>query len=161
HAEQPPRRAVGLSRAAHRRRVARAEREATGHPGRQVMRTILLVVACALAACKGGSDDNAKKTAPAKQPAADDPWSQPKASDIKDKDLARLVELAQSGPGKAQFPDADAIVALDRDDISYAIDGTVVIKHHSIVKLLDPQRGKDKFADLHIPFDGSRESLVV
>ena len=40
-------------------------------------------------------------------------------------------------------------------------DGTVVTKHHSIVKILDPQRGKEKFADLHIPFDSKRETLEV
>ena len=119
---------------------------------------MLLVV---LAACKGGDDKAAtSKKAPA---AADDPWAKKAApaSDIKDPKLARLVDLAQNGPGKDKFPQADAIVALEQDDITYMQDGSVVQKHHSIVKLLDPQRGKDKFADLHIPFDSKRETLVI
>jgi hypothetical protein len=122
----------------------------------------LLYILVMVAACKGGDESrpSAKATATA---AADDPWAkqQTTAADVKDKDLARLIELAQNGPGKAKFPQADAIIALERDDITYQADGTVVTKHHSIVKLLDPQRGKDKYADLHIPFDSKRETLTI
>ena len=124
------------------------------------MRKHLWVAILALAACKGS--DKAKQSAQAStEPAAADPWSRTSASDIKDPALARLVELAQTGPGKDKYPQADAVVALERDDITYGKDGTVVIKHHSIVKLLDPQRGKEKFADLHIPFDSKRETLTI
>jgi len=120
-----------------------------------------LIILAALVACKG--DDKKPAPAPATAKPADDPWSTQKATakDTKDPELARLIELAQSGPGKMQYPQADAIVALERDDITYKSDGTVVTKHHSIVKLIDPQRGKEKFADLHIPFDGRRESLTI
>ncbi len=113
-----------------------------------------------LVACKGNSDS----TQPAKageSPGAADPWAKKSASDIKDPALARLVELAQNGPGKDKYPQADAVVALERDDITYKADGTIVTKHHSIVKLLDPQRGKDKFADLHITYDSKRETLEI
>ena len=71
------------------------------------------------------------------------------------------VELAQNGPGKDKYPQADAIVALEQDDITYKRRRHVVTKHHSIVKLLDPQRGKEKYADLHIPFDSKRETLTI
>jgi hypothetical protein len=116
--------------------------------------TLLLV----LAACKGS--DEAKQSAKASQQAAD-PWAKKSTSDIKDPALARLVQLAQEGPGKDKYPQADAVVALERDDITYKSDGTIVTKHHSIVKLLDPQRGKEKFADLHIQYDSKRETLEL
>jgi len=113
-----------------------------------------------LASCKGS--DEAKQSAKASTaPAAADPWAKKSASDIKDPKLAKLVELAQNGPGKDKYPQADAVVALDRDDITYKQDGTIVTKHHSIVKLIDPQRGKEKFADLHIPYDTKRETLTI
>lgn len=126
------------------------------------MRKALLLLSV-LAACKGGEDKpgaTAKATAPAP---ADDPWSttKSKAADIKDPALARLVELATNGPGKDKYPHADAVVALESDAITYKVDGTVVVKHHSIVKVIDPQRGKEKFADLHIPFDSERETLTI
>jgi hypothetical protein len=112
-----------------------------------------------LAACKGS--DDSKQPAKASTTPAADPWAKKSTSDIKDPALARLVELAQNGPGKDKYPQADAIVALERDDITYKSDGTIVTKHHSIVKLLDPQRGKDKYADLHIAYDSKRETLTI
>ncbi len=119
---------------------------------------IALVVA---SACKGNEKPSSAATTSAQ--AVNDPWAkkQTTAADVKDKDLARLIELAQNGPGKDAFPQADAVIALERDDITLQPDGTVVTKHHSIVKLLDPQRGKDKYADLHIPFDSKRETLTI
>src|SRR5262249_37597795 len=120
--------------------------------GRQVMRNYLYVALLAFAACK--SSDASKSAEPAKKAAADDPWAKktvdPKA--IKDPDLAMMTELAQGGPD-AQYPQADAIVAVDRDEITLKADGSVVSHSKSIVKLLDAQRGKEKFADVHIPFD--------
>lgn len=113
----------------------------------------------AVVACKGG--DGAKQSPPSSTQPAEDPWAKKTSSDIKDPALARLVELAQNGPGKDKYPQADAIVALERDDITYKADGTIVTKHHSIVKLLDPQRGKEKFADLHIQYDSKRETLEI
>jgi transglutaminase-like putative cysteine protease len=126
------------------------------------MRNLLLLLAV-ICACKGSDESKGSSAAKVNAAAADDPWAkkQVNAADVKDKDLARLIELAQNGPGKLQFPQADAVVALERDDITLAPDGTVTTKHHSIVKLLDPQRGKDKYADLHIPFDSKRETLTI
>ncbi len=120
----------------------------------------LYVALLLFAACKGS--DSSKQSAKAgTPPAAADPWAKKSASDIKDPKLARLVELAQNGPGKDKYPQADAVVALEHDDITYKSDGTVVTKHHSIIKLLDPQRGKQKYADLHIPYDSKRETLTI
>lgn len=120
----------------------------------------LAVAILMLAACKGGSETKQAAKASGDQAAAD-PWAKKSTSDIKDPALARLVELAQNGPGKDKYPQADAVVALERDDITYKADGTIVTKHHSIVKLLDPQRGKEKFADLHIQYDSKRETLTI
>src|SRR5262245_20734989 len=112
----------------------------------------ILYVATLLVACKG-SDATKQSAKPSAQPStAADPWAKKSAADIKDPKLARLDELAANGPGKDKFPQADAIFALEQDEITYKGDGTVVTKHHSIVKLLDPQRGKDKYADLHIEY---------
>jgi transglutaminase-like putative cysteine protease len=122
------------------------------------MRKILYLLALA-AACNGskGSD---KKAAPA---AAADPWAhkQTTPSDVKDPDLAHLIDVAQNGPGKTQFPQADAYVDLERDDITLAADGTVTHHHKSIAKLIDAQRGKEKFADVHVPFDAKRQTLEI
>jgi len=124
------------------------------------MKKSLYIAMLLLAACKGS--DSSKQSAQAStKAAAEDPWAKKSASDIKDPKLARLVELATNGPGKDKYPQADAIVALQQDDITYKSDGTVVTKHHSIVKLLDPQRGKEKYADLHIPYDSKRETLTI
>jgi transglutaminase-like putative cysteine protease len=118
----------------------------------------LALLALALAACKSG----AKQDQPA---ASNDPWAkQAKPLDpavAKDADLKAMVELAQNGPTEKQYPQADAIVALDRDDITIKADKTIVVHHKSIVKLLDAQRGKEKFADVHIPFDSKRQTLTI
>jgi len=113
----------------------------------------------ALAACKGS--DN--KPAPAPQPAAAaDPWSEKKpVVDPKDPDLSKMVELATGAPGTNEYPQADAVVAVDRDDITLRGDGTLVEHKKTIVKLLDPQRGKEKFADVHIPYDQKRQTLEI
>ena len=121
----------------------------------------LFLVLVAFAACK--SSDASKSAPVAKATEAADPWSKktvdPKS--IKDPDLAKMIELAQGGPGATEYPQADAVVALDRDDITIKPDGTVTTHHKSIVKLLDAQRGKEKFADVHIPFDSKRQTLTV
>ena len=78
-----------------------------------------------------------------------------------DPELPALVELAARGPDAKDYPQADAVIALLRDDITLRPDGTVVEHHKSIVKLLDPQRGKEKFADVHIPLDRQREELDI
>ena len=124
------------------------------------MRKYLYVIVV-LAACK--SSDK-KEASPATKPvaAAADPWAKkaPAAADPKDPDLATMRELAQGADDK-KYPQADALVALDRDDIALSVDGTVTVHHKSIVKLLDAQRGKDKFADVHIPFDSKRQTLEI
>ncbi|HEU0031733.1 MAG TPA: DUF3857 and transglutaminase domain-containing protein [Kofleriaceae bacterium] len=114
----------------------------------------LAFVCCLLAACKGNGDAPATSstpTAPAK-PAAkpDDPAA-----------LAKLAELAKSGPDETKFPQADAWIAESRDDITLRDDGTMVEHHHSVVRLIDAQRGKEKFADVHIPFDARRQTLEL
>lgn len=125
-------------------------------------RKYLFLSLMAFAACK--SSDASKSEPKKQQPAAAaDPWAKkavdPKA--IKDPDLATMTELAQGGPGKTEYPQADAVVAMDRDDIIVKADNTVVHHHKSIVKLLDAQRGKEKFADVHIPFDTKRQTLTI
>ena len=124
------------------------------------MKKHLYLVVLALVACKG-SDESKQSAKASTQKAPEDPWAKKSSANIKDPKLARLVELAVNGPDKNKYPQADAIVALEQDDITYKSDGTVVTKHHSIVKLLDPQRGKEKYADLHIPFDSKRETLTI
>jgi hypothetical protein len=123
------------------------------------MRKLAAVMLVALA-CKGNDSKAVTSAKPAPAPAAD-PWSEKPKADIKDPKLARLVELAQNGPGKDKYPQADAVVALENDAITYKPDGSVVHKHHSIVKLIDPQRGKEKFADVRIAFDSERETLTI
>ena len=118
-------------------------------------RTFVLILA---AACS-----NSKTDAPKPQPAAADPWAKQEApkADPKDPDLAKMVELATGAPGTNEYPQADAVVAVDRDDITLRGDGTLVEHKKTIVKLLDPQRGKQKFADVHIPYDQKRQTLEI
>ncbi|HEY4240562.1 MAG TPA: DUF3857 and transglutaminase domain-containing protein [Kofleriaceae bacterium] len=114
-----------------------------------------LALALVLAAC--GSKHEQK--APAAGSA--DPWSKtgdrPKPTDHD----GQLADLAKNGPSQDKFPQADAVVQDSRDDITLKDDGTVVHHHHSVVKLLDAQRGKEKFADLHIPYDTKRQTLEI
>lgn len=72
-----------------------------------------------------------------------------------------LVEMARSGPTTQQYPQADSVVMLARDDVTLAADGTVTRHHKHIVRILDPQRGKEKYADLHIPYDRDRQTLTI
>jgi transglutaminase-like putative cysteine protease len=120
----------------------------------------LYLTVIALAACKG-SDASKQSATASTQKAPEDPWAKKTSANIKDPKLAKLVELALNGPDKTKYPQADAVVALEQDDIEYKGDGTVVTKHHSIVKIVDPQRGKEKYADLHIPYDSKRETLTI
>jgi transglutaminase-like putative cysteine protease len=119
------------------------------------MRYVLLAL---LVACSSKKQD-----APAAPPpAAADPWADKKpVVDPKDPDLSKMAELASGPPGTNDYPQADAVIALDRDDITLRGDGTLVEHHKSIVKLLDPQRGKEKFADVHIPYDQKRQTLEL
>ncbi|HEY1558487.1 MAG TPA: DUF3857 domain-containing protein [Kofleriaceae bacterium] len=124
------------------------------------MRSFIYIAALALVGCHG--HDSAKPNAQAKAQAAD-PWAKhdDTAVDPKDPDLARMVALATGAPGTLEYPQADAVVALDRDDITLKPDGAVVHHHKSIVKILDAQRGKEKFADVHVPFDSKRQTLDI
>ncbi|HTJ46305.1 MAG TPA: DUF3857 domain-containing protein [Kofleriaceae bacterium] len=108
---------------------------------------LLLVV---LAACGHKKEAPSTSSSPTPETKTDPP-----------KQGADLVELAKNGPGEKDYPDADAVVADERDDITLKADGSVVEHHHSIVRLLDAQRGKEKFADVHVPFDSKRQTLVV
>ena len=117
------------------------------------------------AACTGGSSSSPAPAAKPKAGAAD-PWAGGKAPvdpaiAAKDPDLARMIELARGGPDAEAYPQADAVIAVLRDDITLRADGTVIEHHKSIVKLLDAQRGKEKFADVHIPFDSKRQTLEL
>ena len=134
------------------------------------MRNSIVLASSALAilvfaACKGSDTKDKPTAAKTQSSAAADPWSKDKPKldpkTAKDPDLATMIELAKDGPDQAAYPQADAIVALDRDDISIGIDGTVTEHHKSIVKLLDAQRGKEKFADVHIAFDTKRQQLTI
>lgn len=117
---------------------------------------LVLVTAATLAACKG------KQTEPATtKPGAAAAAARPEAPRDAAAELAKLVELAQGDADRKDFPDADSVVALDRDDITLQPDGTVVEHHRSIVKILDAQRGKEKFADIKIPFDARRQTLEL
>jgi hypothetical protein len=122
-----------------------------------------LVLAAALSACKSSERKQAEQSPKAATAAQDDPWAKQDkpAVDPKDPDLARMVELATGAPGTLEYPDADAVIALDRDDIAIKSDGTVVEHHKQIVKLLEAQRGKEKFADIHVPFDSKRQTLTI
>jgi hypothetical protein len=131
-----------------------------------VTRAAGLVLALALVAACGsrGGDDPVVLAGSAKLEAHAQAQAQlqtdPKTADAGSDDLALLTSLANTAH-KAKFPDADAYVALDRDDVTLAADGSVSVHHKSIVKVLDPQRGKAKFADVHVPFDADRETLVL
>ena len=95
---------------------------------------------------------------------AADPWAKkaaPKVDSSKDPDLAQMTELAKNGPGATDYPQADAVVAVERDDFTLKADGSLVHHTKSIVKLLDAQRAKEKFADVHLPYDGARQTLTV
>lgn len=127
-----------------------------------------LAIVLALAACSG---ERAASTGPgsgssagsATAAAAPDPWlnaNDPPAVEHPP-DVQRLVDLAQNGPSAMVYPEADSVVALEQDDITLAPDGTITETHHSIVKILDAQRGKARFADLHVPFDGKRQTLEI
>lgn len=122
------------------------------------------VLFLALCGCATSSGTARTAKAPAKGPTTRSMASTatappaPKVAPV-DPDLARLVALAQGGPTLRDYPQADAVVALDRDDITLQKDGTVVEHHHSIVKLLDAQRGKRKYADVHIRYDKKRQTL--
>ncbi|MEO6777168.1 MAG: hypothetical protein ABI467_29845, partial [Kofleriaceae bacterium] len=79
------------------------------------MKQTLMLSPCLLAvlcgACKGHDD---KPAVPAKVVAAADPWAKqaaPKVDSAKDPDLAQMTELAKSGPGATEYPQADAVIA--------------------------------------------------
>ncbi len=121
--------------------------------------TILIAALATTSACKSKADD-AKSGKPAAAVKESAPVAKTDAPAAKGDDLAQMVELAKRAD-LAAFPQADAVLGLDRDDITLAADGTVTHHHKSIVKLLDAQRGKEKFADVHVPFDTKRQTLTI
>lgn len=96
----------------------------------------------------------------AKPPAAL-PASGPASAAAPADDVAALVKLAASGPTIARYPQADAYLSLDEDDITLAADGTQTEHHHSIVRILDAQRGRARFADVRIPYDTKRQTFQI
>ncbi len=121
-------------------------------------RLAVLAPLLALAACGSKSDQSAPADPPSGKPVAAEPT--PVAPDDKAA-LAKLVELAKDGPDESKFPQADAFVSEERDDITLREDGSMALHHHSVVRLIDAQRGKEKFADVHIPFDARRQTLEL
>jgi transglutaminase-like putative cysteine protease len=115
-------------------------------------------VVLALAACGSNPDPTPAGTKPATAAAAPATPATPADDQAA---VARLVALAKDGPDADKFPQADAYVAEERDDITLRDDGTMLEHHHSIVRLIDAQRGKDKFADVHIQFDARRQTLEL
>ena len=113
----------------------------------------LLVI---LAACSSSQPD-----APAATKVVDQPEQVVKPATPEADNLPALVELAKNGPTKEKFPQADGYIALDRRDIEVKPDHSVVEKHHTIVRVLDAQRGKAKFADLHVRYSSKQETLTI
>jgi transglutaminase-like putative cysteine protease len=74
---------------------------------------------------------------------------------------AQLIDLSAHGPDATTYPEADAVVLLSRTDVTLGADGSVTEKHHTIVRILEAQRGKEKFADVHVPYDSERQSLTI
>jgi hypothetical protein len=130
------------------------------------MKQTLMLSPCLVAALLGACHGNQAKDDKAAPATAveTDPWAKkaaPKVDPAKDPDLAQMIELAKNGPGMMDYPQADAVVAVERDDFTLAADGSIVHHSKSIVKLLDAQRAKEKFADVHLPYDGARQTLTV
>ncbi|HWO11191.1 MAG TPA: DUF3857 domain-containing protein, partial [Polyangiaceae bacterium] len=111
----------------------------------------------ALSACAPAPQPPADAAHPP-APAAEAPAAQ---AFVADPDLAIMAELAVRGPDAKQYPQASAVMALVREEITLAPDGTLIEHVKSIVKILDAQRGKERFADVHIPFDRKRQKLEV
>lgn len=130
------------------------------------MKQTLMLSPCVIAALVGACHGNQAKDDKAAPATAveTDPWAKkpaPKVDAAKDPDLAQMIELAKNGPGLTEYPQADAVVAVERDDFTLAADGSIAHHSKSIVKLLDAQRAKEKFADVHLPYDGARQTLTV
>lgn len=123
-------------------------------PAGSALAAMILASACAGPAQTGAAG---KTTEAANQAgAAANSQAQAQAAEA---EVASLRDLAQNGPGKKDFPQADAVVKLERDDITLREGGEVVHHHKSIVRILDAQRGKAKFADVHIRYDSKRQDL--
>jgi transglutaminase-like putative cysteine protease len=114
---------------------------------------VAFIALAALASCKSKSEDASAATPSAAPRPAAKPAADPNA------ELPKLAELAKNGPDDKAYPQADSVVASDRDDITLGKDGTVTEHHKSIVRILQAQRGKGKFADVHIEFDQKRQTL--
>ena len=115
---------------------------------------MMLASACAGPGAQSGPAG--KTAAAANQAGAATTQAQAQAAEA---EIGSLRDLAANGPGKKDFPQADAVVKLERDDITLRTDGQVVHHHKSIVRILDAQRGKAKFADVHIRYDSKRQDL--
>ncbi len=113
-------------------------------------RTQLILLALVSATC----------SAPPKPAPVTPPTEQP-AAPAKAESHEALIEIARSGPTEKQYPQADAVVISSRDDVTLAADGAVTRHHKQIVRILDPQRGKAKYADVHIPYDRDRQTLTL
>lgn len=122
-----------------------------------------VLAAAVLAACNGSTSAPSPEPAPASQPASA-PASRPAAAASQPAAPSgdeALFELARHGPDLTKFPQADAVLALADEEVTLGKDGSVVEHHHTIVRILDAQRGKARFADVHIPYDSKRQKLEI
>ncbi len=117
---------------------------------------VSLAASFALAGCGGPQVKAIVPVAPASAPVVVAPPPDPGVAH-----LAALVELAKNGPTQKDYPQADSVVITDDDDVTLQADGTLVEHHHHVIRILDPQRGKERFADVHIGYDGKRQALTV
>ncbi len=77
---------------------------------------------------------------------------------MEDVDVAALIKAA---PGREEYPEADAIILLDRARKIVYPDGTTTTYYHEIVKILTV-RGREKYGEFFIPYSlgGQRVKIL-
>ena len=69
------------------------------------------------------------------------------ASDVSQETL----DLIEKAGGKAEYPDADAIIILDKMDAEFTESGTAMIYNYGLTRILT-EAGIDRFGEKHVPF---------